>query len=250
MTDYARLDELRSELIAAASHELRTPLTTLRMNLLLLRENSAEFAVRHLKIIEGAILGCEDLARTVDELLDLTRIEAQQLRLNLERVDLLALVTLVVNSIQARFEDAGITLRVETETNEPLVLRADSTRFRIVLSNLLDNALKYTPNRGLVTVRLSSRPNADAAGGHLLQITTTDSGPGIPEKFRERVFEKFFRVEHELSAKAGQAKGAGIGLYLCQQIVQAHGGSIRCETGPGGIGTQFAIELPAEIFEQ
>lgn len=244
VTDYARLDELRTELIAAASHELRTPLTTLRMNLLLLRESTASLPAREQEIIAGAITGCEELALTVDELLDLTRIEAQQLRLHFERINLAEVVGDVIAGLQRRFDDAGISTKIQIDSSEPFILRADPYRIRVVLTNLLDNALKYTSSGGEVIINLSSLQNYDSNADRLVQIAVTDSGSGIPPEFRDRVFERFFRIEHELSMESGNVKGAGIGLYLCKQIVQAHGGRISCQAGPDGIGTRFAVELP------
>jgi NtrC-family two-component system sensor histidine kinase KinB len=242
VTDFARLDELRSELVAVASHELKTPLTSLRMDLLLLHERAENLTPRQVEILSAAISAGEELASTIDELLDLTRIEAGQLRLQRERVDLDALTEQATRLLRPRFEDAAIQLRILHDA--PLaVVRGDAARLRIVLVNLLDNALKYTPAGGAVAVRLSSVQNAAADGKQLLQIAVTDTGPGIPAEYRERVFEKFFRVEHHQGAKAEGVRGAGIGLYLCRQILEAHGGSIRSEPGGGGCGTQFVIQL-------
>jgi NtrC-family two-component system sensor histidine kinase KinB len=250
VTDFARLDELRTEVVAVASHELKTPLTTLRMNLLLLREAAGGLTAREQEIVATAVVGCEELASTVDELLDLTRIEAGQLRLSLERVELRAAIDQAARAVRARFEEAGIALRTAVEGDEPALVRGDPARLGVVLRNLLDNALKYTPRGGEVAVEASSGRNAGAGGGGILQIAVTDSGPGIAEEFRERVFEKFFRVEHERPERAaGPAQGAGIGLYLCRQIVEAHGGTIRCEAPPGGRGARFVVRLPTGLTE-
>jgi NtrC-family two-component system sensor histidine kinase KinB len=82
-----------------------------------------------------------------------------------------------------------------------------------------------------------------------VQIAVSDTGPGVPAEFRERVFEKFFRVEHQRPDGRGSVRGAGIGLYLCRQIVEAHGGTITCEAGDGGCGTRIAIILPEQTTE-
>ena len=250
VTDFARLDELRSELVAVASHELKTPLTALRMSLLLLREGAGDLTGRQGEILAAGVGAAEELAGTIDELLDLTRIEAGQLRLQRERIDVGALIEQTTRSLRPRFEDAAIQLCVLHDA--PLAaVRGDAARLRIVFANLLDNALKYTPAGGDVTVRLSPLQNAKAAtnGQHLLQIAVTDTGPGVPAEYRERVFEKFFRVEHHQGEEAEGVHGAGIGLYLCRQIIEAHGGSIRCEPGHGGRGTQFIIQLEIDSSE-
>jgi NtrC-family two-component system sensor histidine kinase KinB len=249
VSDFARLDELRSELIAVASHELKTPLTTLRMNLMLLAENAGTLADRRREVIAAALVGCEQLASTVEELLDVTRIEAGKLRLDLERVDLSAAADRAIEDVRHRFDDAGVRIGTEADYGTAAFLRGDSTRIATVLSNLLDNALKYTPAGGEVSLKISSGLNAGFGSVPVVRFAVTDTGCGIAPEFRERVFDKFFRVEHERPDGLGGARGAGIGLYLCRQIVEAHGGSIRCEAAPHGPGTRIVVELPAEPVE-
>jgi NtrC-family two-component system sensor histidine kinase KinB len=245
VTDVARLDELRSELVGVASHELKTPLTTLRMNLLLLDEQGANLTPRQREMLAAALVGCEELGSTIDELLDLTRIEAGQLRLARDRINVLLLVEKAVRSLQSRFEDAAITCRVVPEMTSA-ILEGDAARLMIVLANLLGNALKYTPAGGEVVVRILNRPMTGTDERRLLRITVTDTGPGIPAEYRERVFEKFFRVEHQRAEFTEGVRGTGIGLYLCRQIMELHGGTINCEPGDDGRGTRIVMELPAE----
>lgn len=244
VTDFARLDELRTELIAVASHELKTPLTTLRMNLLLLGEKAENLTPRQHEILATAVLGCHELAGTIDELLDLTRIEAGQLRLTRESVDLCAVIERAVTSLRQRFEDAEVELRV-AGNGRPAFLLGDPARLAMVFTNLLSNALKYTPRGGAVSINTSMQ-NAGNGGKLLLQIAVTDSGPGVLPAFRERIFDKFFRVEQQTIGDESGTWGAGIGLYLCRQIVEAHGGAISCEAGENGAGTRMTIVLPAE----
>jgi NtrC-family two-component system sensor histidine kinase KinB len=244
VTEFARLDELRSELIGVASHELNTPLTTLRMNLLLLGERADNLTPRQREMLAAAVMGCEELGSTIDELLDVTRIEAGQLRLNLTPVDLSAVIAQVLRGLQPRFDDARVRSEVVRDV-EPAVVRADAARLRIVFANLLTNALKYSPAGGTVTVRIASGHNPRGNAPPLLQVAVTDAGPGIPAELRERVFEKFFRVEHHRNDGDG-VRGTGIGLYLCREIVKAHGGSIRCEAGDGGRGTRVWVTLPRQ----
>jgi NtrC-family two-component system sensor histidine kinase KinB len=244
VTEYVRLDELRAELIALVSHELKTPLTTLRMNLLLLGERPDDLTPRQREVLSTASAGCEDLAGTIDELLDLSRIEAGQLRLALAPIDLYPLVAQAVHRFRPRYEEAGVRLEVSREAPRATIL-ADAPRLGLVLSNLLSNALNYTPEGGQVTLAVSSMQNARSARVDYLQIAVTDTGPGIAEEFRERVFEKFFRIESRRPLGRIAVQGAGFGLYLCRQIVEAHGGAIRCEPGSDGRGTRIALRLPA-----
>ncbi len=244
VTDFVRLDELRTELIALVSHELRTPLTTLQMNLLMLREGGKGLQDRQRDILDGAIAGSEDLSRTIDELLDLSRVEAGQLRLMKDRVDLNALVGQAVTTFRPRYVSAGVHLQVISECRQATVI-ADGPRLSLVLSNLLSNSLKYTPPGGHVEVRLSLQ-NAGGIPGEFLQIAVSDTGPGVPEEFRDRIFEKFFRVEHQEPKSFLSGQGAGFGLYLCRQIVEAHGGGIRCEVRKNQSGTTIAFEIPVD----
>jgi NtrC-family two-component system sensor histidine kinase KinB len=246
VTEFARLDELRMELVGAASHELKTPLTTLRMNLLLLGENAGNLTMRQQEILSTALEGCQELASTIDELLDLTRIEAGQLRLSQEIVDLNPLIARAAAAMRQRYEDAGVSLEL-FDQSIPAIVCGDPVRLGMVFANLLSNALKYTPHGGRVSISVSSRQNTGAAGAPVLQIAVTDTGRGIPAEFRERVFEKFFRVEqHNETSQAG-TRGVGIGLYLCRQIIEGHGGSISCDHGENGGGTRIEIVLPSYV---
>ena len=246
VTDFARLDELRMELVAVASHELKTPLTTLHMNLLLLGEGADNLTPRQQEMLATAILGCQELASTIDELLDLTRIEAGQLRLDQEMVDLWAVIEHSAGAVRPRYEDAGLVLQLKRDCERAIVC-GDAVRLGVVFKNLLTNALTYTPRGGTVSIQVTSRQHTSIESKGLLQIAVTDTGPGIPAEFRERVFEKFFRVEHHHEGGSNGGRGAGIGLYLCRQIIEAHGGSIWCEPGDDGRGTRIAVLLRAEL---
>lgn len=246
VTEFARLDELRSELIGVASHELKSPLTALRMNLLMLGEGSAGMNERQRELVAAAGAGCEELGLTIEELLDVTRIEAGQLRLNIAPVDVGAVLAAVQKAMRTRFDDAGVRLVVTNGLKEAVV-RGDPARLGSVFANVLSNALKYSPAGGEVEVGLSSGQNAQVGTAAPLQITVTDEGPGVPAEFHERVFEKFFRVEHHAGDRPESVRGTGIGLYLCREIVKAHGGSITCEPGDGGTGTRFVIALPVSL---
>jgi two-component system, NtrC family, sensor histidine kinase KinB len=243
VTDFARLDELRTELVGVASHELKTPLTTLRMNLMLLAERADNLTARQHEILDTAMLGCQQLADTIDELLDLTRIEAGQLRLAHETVDMRAVIERAAASLCQRYEDAAVRLQLPHEEKQALV-RGDPARLGMVFTNLLSNALKYTPRGGGVSVGILSERTVTNSHIGLVHIAVTDIGPGIPQEFRERVFDKFFRVEPHVEATQAGTWGSGIGLYLCRQIVEAHGGKISCEAGENGIGTRIVVDLP------
>ncbi len=237
VTDFLRLDALRADHIGVTSHELKTPLTTLRLNMLLLAEHADNLEPRQRAILATAAQGCEELSSKVERLLDLSRIEAGQLRLSMERLDLHAVIDDAVAPLRERFADEGVTLQIETGS-ELAMVRGDPVRLGLVIANLVGNGLKYAPRGGSVSVDVVP---ASAS----FRLTVTDTGPGVPTALRERIFEKFFRVEHLEGPKVPPVPGVGIGLYLSRQIVEAHGGTIVCEAPPDGAGARFTVELPA-----
>lgn len=241
VTELARLDEMRMELVAVASHELRTPLTTMRMSLLMLAEGDDDLSSRQKALLATASMGLDQLSGTIDEYLDLTRIEAGQLRLNREAIDAGALIGQAVRAFRTQLDESGIKVHVVVDDGTA-PLWGDGARLTVVLSNILSNALKYTSAGGAIEVHAG--PAASAAGREV-ELSIADSGPGIPQEFHERVFEKFFRVEHHGRGSSEEGvRGSGIGLYLCREIVEAHGGTIRCEQGSGGIGVKLVLRLP------
>ncbi|AKU98767.1 two-component hybrid sensor and regulator [Labilithrix luteola] len=240
VTEFARLDELRSEVVAVASHELKTPLTSIRMNLLLLGETATGLPQKQREMLETALQGCEELATLTERFLDVTRIEAGQLQLSLEPTDLRHVIEPIAHRYRVRCEDAGLSLSVKLGETPHLSV-VDGPRLETVLSNVLSNAVKYTPKGGSVALELRSAGDDDRA----TRIVVTDSGPGIPAELQTRIFEKFFRVEHARPSATRKPPGAGLGLYLCKQIVDAHGGTIRVRTVSAKGGTEVDITLPS-----
>ena len=248
VTDLVRLDEMRSELVAVASHELQTPLTTLRMTLLMLQEASHLFRERERDLVATSLIGVEQLTETIHEFLDLTRIEAGELRLNLEPVHVSVVLAETLRRVEGRAKAQNISLSTEVDSDIRRV-SADPQRLRAVFDNILSNALKYTPEGGRITVEIRRIVSTDREGGDSVAIAITDTGPGIPVAFRSRVFDKFFRLEHHQADLRPAARGAGIGLYMGKQIVERHGGEITCSAGPGERGTRITVTLPARVAD-
>jgi NtrC-family two-component system sensor histidine kinase KinB len=237
VTELAKLDELRLEFVGTASHELRTPLTTLRMMLALLAERAEHLNASEREMLATALLGCEQLSATVEAFLDITRAETSELLLARESLAIDELVRDAERLFRPRCEEAGVELSLAL--HGPARVDGDRARLRAVLSNLLGNALKYTPAGGAIAICADATPNGSLA------LTISDTGAGVPEEYRTRIFERYFRVEHQEPTRArGHGAGAGIGLYLSRKIVEAHGGSIRCNTGQRGHGTRMVVELP------
>jgi NtrC-family two-component system sensor histidine kinase KinB len=242
VTDLVRLDEMRSELVAVASHELQTPLTTLRMTLLMLKEASDQLPDRQRQLVDTSLIGVDQLAETVHEFLDLTRIEAGQLRLNLEPVHVPTVVAQALHRVQGQATAQGIIVDNLVDRALPRLV-ADPLRLRAVFDNILSNALKYTPSGGTVTIDSRLAPGTTETAERV-SIRITDTGPGIPSAFRSRIFDKFFRLEHHHAETRPGARGAGIGLYMCREIVDLHGGTIACGAGAGEAGTCITVTLP------
>ncbi len=245
VTDLVRLDEMRSELVGVASHELQTPLTTLRMTLLMLQEAAHLLPPRQRELVATSLIGVEQLTETVHEFLDLTRIEAGELRLNLERVHISAVIAEAVRRVEAQAKAQGISFSVRVDSDLPRIW-ADPLRLRAVFDNILSNALKYTPDGGSVTVESHRNAPRGVEGPDTVSVSVLDTGPGIPPAFRARIFDKFFRLEHHQSEVRPAARGAGIGLYMSRQIVDLHGGRISCGVGPGDRGACITVEFPVE----
>jgi len=153
-------------------------------------------------------------------------------------------LTEVVRRAEPQASAQGISLECHIAPMLPAVV-ADERRLRVVFDNLLSNALKYTPMGGTITVRASgSTPRLRGDGRGIIALSVTDTGPGVPVAFRDRIFDKFFRLEHHQIEDGRHPRGAGIGLYMCRQIVGLHGGRITCAAGAQQRGTSMTVELP------
>jgi len=227
ISKFRQLERLKTEFIMTASHELKTPLTSLTMAVHLLAE--AELPERQRELVASAREEVERLQRTVHELLDLSRIEAGRAALQVQSVDLQALCRRAADAARSVARDRGVVLELRLDEGLPPVM-ADPERIVLVVSNLLDNALKYTPTGGRVIVA------AAAAGDHVL-VSVEDSGPGIPYEYQSRVFEPFFRVRAE-----EKQSGTGLGLAIAREVVRAHHGTIWVESEPGK-GSRFVFSL-------
>jgi PAS domain S-box-containing protein len=249
ITERTQAVALRDEFFSIAAHELKTPITVLRgqsqLNLRRLSRNGAMPAEQ----IEAAFTTIDEqsrkLQRLVEQLLDVSRIESGRLAVDAEETDLVAIARSAVASARLR----GGNRTIELHSPSELVARADPLRLEQVLANLLDNALKYSPNPRPIEVSLSVHEEAPAFvelsqrsddQPFWARIEVRDYGRGIPDEDRERIFQRFQQVHPN-----DQVKGFGLGLYVCRQIVELHGGSIHVESAPGQ-GTRFIVALPIE----
>ena len=220
VTRLRRFEELRNDLVATVAHEFRTPLTSLRMAVHLLSEEAVGPLTRkQADLVYAAREECDRLQSIVDELLDLSRIQADRIELRTTELDPEQLINAVLDAHASEAEARHATLRSEVLPGMPAII-ADRERVQLVLDNLISNAIKYGPDGGTITIRAAER-------GDYLRIEVVDAGPGVPPDYQQAIFEKYVRVP---GAPKG---GAGIGLYIAREIVRAHGGDIGVESEPG-----------------
>jgi two-component system phosphate regulon sensor histidine kinase PhoR len=230
VTDVRNLEQLRQEFVANVSHELRTPLTAIRGFAETLRDGDVEPTQQkqYLDIIERH---AGRLGALIEDLLALSRIEGRHDPVVLEALDLLPVTRSVLRDLEPRLRAKGLEHSVEGQG--PMVAQVDRRALEQVLLNLLDNAIKYTDPGGAIRVVV-------ATTGERVRLTVADTGMGIPEKDRARIFERFYRVEKARSRDLG---GTGLGLAIVKHLVQAMGGDVALESKVGE-GTALHVLLP------
>jgi signal transduction histidine kinase/CheY-like chemotaxis protein len=225
-------DRRKDEFLATLAHELRNPLAPIRMGIHLLKTRHVDSAPQPvLPIMERQL---HHLTRLLDDLLDVSRINRGKVSLHLERVDLRRIVQTAVETIQPMIEEMGHELTLSLP-GEPLWADVDSVRLSQVVSNLLSNAAKYTPQNGRISL-MAQR------SGHEIHITVRDNGYGIPMERIESIFDMFTQLE---SPVAKPVHGLGIGLSLAKGLVTLHHGTIEARSEGRGLGSEFRVRLPA-----
>jgi signal transduction histidine kinase len=230
LAERMRLDRLKSQFVAVVSHELRTPLTSIYASLEMLVDDLAEQPAAVRRLLDISLGSTQRLARLIDDLLDLQRIEAGRARLNRRPCDGASLARMAVELMVPAAADAGLSLRAETESGE---LLADSDRIVQTLTNLIGNAVKFTPSGG--SIRVSTVRTGDG-----LRFGVVDDGPGVPADRLEAIFEPFVQVD---GSDSRAKDGTGLGLAICRDLVAMHGGRIWAESDLGR-GAEFYFTVP------
>lgn len=232
ITELRRLEKIRQDFVANVSHELRTPLTsikgyaeTLLEGALLDKDNAKDF-------IEIIYRDSDRLAKLIDDLLDLSKIESGKLKMVFLPCDILEVIKRTIKILEAQAKGKSISVSLNVAGSLPKVV-ADETRISQVLLNLLDNAIKYTPEGGKVSISAFIKDK-------FVYVDITDTGIGIPEKDLPRIFERFYRVDKARSRELG---GTGLGLSIVKHIVQAHEGQVWVESKLGQ-GSTFSFTIP------
>jgi PAS domain S-box-containing protein len=235
VTNLRRLDEMKSGMLSVVSHELKTPLTSVRMGVhLLLEERVGSLTPKQSELLVAVREDADRLQTIIDDLLDMSRLEAGGVQFDLHPESPATLVNDAAGHLESAYHDKGISLQLDTPADLPRVV-ADPARIEYVFANLLSNALKFTNPGGHVKVQARNDGGEDG----LVRFTVEDTGVGIPQEFVSRVFDRFFRVPG-----SRQAGGAGLGLAIAKEIVEAHGGAISVQSREGH-GSQFSFTLPA-----
>jgi signal transduction histidine kinase len=223
--------EKQQQFVADASHELRTPLSVIRANAELMLRHPDRTIEEESVPLSNVLKESKRMAKLVETLLTLARADSNRLEIDCRRVMLDALIRQATEPFMALFAAKNIALRLELQ--EPIEIVADEERLKQLLVILLDNALKYTPEHGTVTV-------ACRAFAHTVQLVVEDTGEGIPPQQLPFIFDRFYRADKARSRKDG---GAGLGLSIAKWIVEKHGGKIRAESKLS-CGTKFTVTLP------
>ena len=237
ITRFRLLDDLKTNLTATVSHEIKTPLTSIRMVLhLLLDKDLDPLTDRQEELVVTARDEVERLLRILNDLLDLARLEGGSTELKKEPVSPESLLEMVKSEFAESAAGRNLQLKCQCDSGVPAV-HADLQRIRHVFTNLVGNAVKHSPEGGVITLR------ATLVADRWVRFSISDQGPGIPDEFQNRVFERFFRVQGQ------NHSGAGLGLSIAREIVLAHGGRIGVKRArPSGSEFFFVLagQLPGE----
>jgi len=236
VTEAREVDRMKSEFISTVSHELRTPLTSIKASMALLLEGQGGLDEESTELLQVSKRNADRLVRLVNDILDISKIEAGRLELDPKPIEVPALCAEAVAGIEGFAKKVGVTVRTSLAAGLPRV-RADQDRVVQVLINLLSNALKFSPRGAAVELLARTR-------GSGVELEVRDQGPGIPREFREKLFTRFAQADR---ARREQ-EGTGLGLAICRALVLAHGGEIRVESEPGH-GASFFFTLPGAAGE-
>jgi len=232
ITELRRLEKIRQDFVANVSHELRTPIASIKGYAETLLEGALEDKDNAKEFISIIYHDSNRLAALINDLLDLSKIESGKMKMSFAALDPVSLIKSAVKVIENQAKAKSIALKLDIPTSLPKIM-ADETRFSQVIINLLDNAIKYSSERGSTTISAKVVDNA-------LQIDISDTGLGISEKDLPRIFERFYRVDKARSRELG---GTGLGLSIVKHIVSAHGGQVWVKSGLGR-GSTFSFTIP------
>ena len=227
----SELEQMKKDFVAGVSHDLKSPLASIRMTLSLLRDEvPGPLVERQKRLLDLATRSSERLAGMIAHLLELARLEANAVPLEYGLHDLETIVGSVVAETETRLNEKEVTPLLDCPPG--LTVACDGDRIGQVVQNLLENALEVAPAGSSIEIRCES-------GSRVVRVGVADRGPGVPPELVRTIFDRFVR------GRRGSEGGAGLGLTICREIVEAHGGRIWVDERPGG-GSRFTFEIPAD----
>lgn len=232
ITDLRKLERVRRDFVANVSHEFKTPLTAIQGFAETLLAGAMDDPQNRIRFLQIILDHSRRLARLTDDLLELSKMDAERLDLEVDRLSVSQFVQSCIETTQRSAADKNLRVSVNLKTSLPDIA-ADRRRLAEVLQNLLDNAVQYTPSGGRITVSATSN-------GDEVEFVVSDTGIGIPKADQPRIFERFYRVDVARSREVG---GTGLGLSIAKHLVEAHGGRLWVESEVGQ-GSQFHFTVP------
>lgn len=232
VTDLRRLEAMRREFVANASHELRTPVTAIRGYAETLASGALDNREAAERFVQGLARQSERLSALIDDLLDLSRLESLQHRMHPRSLEVGELLSDLAESFRSQAEEKSIALRLEP-VEEGLHVFADPEAVHMALGNLVENAIKYTPEHGAVSLRALRE-------GATVRLDVVDTGPGIEARHLPHLFERFYRVDEGRGRGEG---GTGLGLSIAKHAAQQSGGEVSVQSQLG-VGSRFSLRLP------
>ncbi|MEM7370639.1 MAG: HAMP domain-containing sensor histidine kinase [Bacteroidota bacterium] len=228
------MEAYRREFLGEVSHELKTPIFAVQGFIHTLMDGAMEDERVRRKFLKKAMKNADRLSSLVEDLLIITQAESGEMELKIRRFSIYELVTDVLDTLEYKFtrKKRNITYRVVANDNENTIVLADRERIQQVVTNLVDNAVKYGDAEGEVVIEL-------AADGEKLRVSITDEGPGIEEEHLEKIFRRFYRIDKSRSRDKG---GTGLGLAICKHLLKMHGEQISVSSQLGE-GTTFSFTL-------
>ena len=238
ITDRKQAEQMKTDFVSTVSHELRTPLTSIKGALGLIKSNAAGELPDALKsMFDIAYSNSDRLVRLINDILDVEKISAGKMEYQMESIDLVDLLEQALEANKGLADDNNIQFKLATDSQKALV-HGDSDRLMQVLANLLSNAAKFSPENSTVSISLNLL-------GNWQHVSVSDHGPGIPEKFHRKIFERFSQAD---SSDTRQKGGTGLGLNITKSIIETHGGTINFESEEGH-GASFFFNLPVRPEE-
>jgi two-component system phosphate regulon sensor histidine kinase PhoR len=240
ITELRRLEHIRKDFVANVSHELRTPLTSIKGYVEALLDGGKDDPETSVRFLDIILKQSDRLNLILEDLLQLSKIESGQVQFKQEPLHIGSVIERTIAMIKPLADKKQHRLIAQVDADLPLIT-GDQERLVQVLANLLDNSIKYTPEGGQITLSARRLPATRTGPGDGVELMVSDTGIGIPEADRPRVFERFYRVDKARSRELG---GTGLGLAIVKHIVEGHGGQIHVEANVPS-GSRFVVRLPA-----